>query len=134
VKVCSTTFLSLSWPKLLSGKYWFSWFSDWFSWYSNIGSAGFRLVFKNQLSRSLNRFSGWWKPVQPVFVLFTFSASLLWQPKSCAQLFENRLSRFWDRLNQFLCRNVKTAILELHLYILTPTSLPHSRARTKLHS
>jgi hypothetical protein len=26
VKVCSTTFLSLSWPKLLSGKYWFSWF------------------------------------------------------------------------------------------------------------
>jgi hypothetical protein len=24
VKVCSTTFLSLSWPKLLSGKYWFS--------------------------------------------------------------------------------------------------------------
>jgi hypothetical protein len=26
VKVCSTTFLSLSWSKLLSGKYWFGWF------------------------------------------------------------------------------------------------------------
>jgi hypothetical protein len=54
VKVCSTTFLSLSWPKLLSGKYWFSWFSGWFSWYSNTGSAGFRLVqlvFKNQHHR-----------------------------------------------------------------------------------
>jgi hypothetical protein len=37
VKVCSTAFLSLSWPKLLSGKYWFS---GWFSWYSNTGSAG----------------------------------------------------------------------------------------------
>jgi hypothetical protein len=42
VKVCSTTFLSLSWPKLLSGKYWFSWFSGWFSWYSNAGSTGFQ--------------------------------------------------------------------------------------------
>jgi hypothetical protein len=42
VKVCSTTFLSLSWPKLLSRKYWFNWFSGWFSWYSNTGSAGFQ--------------------------------------------------------------------------------------------
>jgi hypothetical protein len=42
VKVCSTTFLSLSWPKLLCGKYWFNRFSGWFSWYSNTGSAGFQ--------------------------------------------------------------------------------------------
>jgi hypothetical protein len=42
VKVFSTTFLSLSWPKLLSGKYWFSRFLGWFNWYSNIGSAGFQ--------------------------------------------------------------------------------------------
>jgi hypothetical protein len=44
----------LSWPKLLSRKYWFSWFSGWFSWYPNTGSTGFRLVqivFKNQLRR-----------------------------------------------------------------------------------
>jgi hypothetical protein len=41
VKVCSTTFLSLSWPNLLSRKYWFSWFLGWFSWYSNTSSAGF---------------------------------------------------------------------------------------------
>jgi hypothetical protein len=44
VKVCSTTFLSLSWTKLLSGKYWFSWFLGWFgwlSWYSKTSSAGF---------------------------------------------------------------------------------------------
>jgi hypothetical protein len=27
---------------LLSGKYWFRWFSGWFSWYSNTGSAGFQ--------------------------------------------------------------------------------------------
>jgi hypothetical protein len=42
VKLCSTTFLSLSWPKLLSGKYLFSRFLGWFSWYSNTGSAGFQ--------------------------------------------------------------------------------------------
>jgi hypothetical protein len=41
VKVCSTTFLSLSWPKLLSGKYWFSWFSGWFSWYSKTSQPVF---------------------------------------------------------------------------------------------
>jgi hypothetical protein len=41
------------------------------------------------------------------FVLFTFSASVLFQPKSCVQLFENRFSRFWDRFNRFLCRKVK---------------------------
>jgi hypothetical protein len=46
-------------------------------------------------------------PVQPIFVLFTFSASLLHQPKSCAQLFENWFSRFWDRFNRFLCKKVK---------------------------
>jgi hypothetical protein len=73
VKVCTTTFLSLSWPKLLSEKYWFSWFSGWFSWYSNTGSAGFQAgsvgihkpvnQFLDQLSRTLNRFSVWWKPV-----------------------------------------------------------------------
>jgi hypothetical protein len=57
----STTFLSLSWPKLLSGKYWFSWFSGWFSWYSKTVNR-----FLDQLSRTLNRFSAWWKPVQPV--------------------------------------------------------------------
>jgi hypothetical protein len=51
VKVCSTTFLSLSWPKLLFGKYWFS-------WYSKTRSVGFSKlalsVFQNQLSRFLN--------------------------------------------------------------------------------
>jgi hypothetical protein len=31
-----------------------------------------QLVFKYWFSRTLNRFSVWWKPVQPVFVLFTF--------------------------------------------------------------
>jgi hypothetical protein len=89
VKVCSTTFLSLSWPKLLSGKYWFSWFLGWFSWYSNTGSAGFQAGsagiqkpvnrFLDHLSGTLNRFLVWWKPVQPVlkpvqpvFALFTF--------------------------------------------------------------
>jgi hypothetical protein len=54
VKVCSTTFLSLSSPKLLSRKYWFNWFSCWFSWYSNTCSTSFRLVqlvIKNQLNR-----------------------------------------------------------------------------------
>jgi hypothetical protein len=55
VKVCSTTFLSLSWPKLLSRKYWFSWFSGWFSWYSNTGSAGFQAGS-----------AGIQKPAQPV--------------------------------------------------------------------
>jgi hypothetical protein len=56
----------------------------------------------------------WWKPVQlvlkqvqPVFALFTFSASLSCQPKSCTQLFENRFNRFWDRFNRFLSRKVK---------------------------
>jgi hypothetical protein len=43
----------------------------------------------------------WWKlvlkPVQPVFALFTFPACLLCQPKSCAQLFENRFNRFLSR-------------------------------------
>jgi hypothetical protein len=43
VKVCSATFLSLYWPKLLSGKYWFSWFLGWFSWYSNTSSGGFQV-------------------------------------------------------------------------------------------
>jgi hypothetical protein len=63
MKVCSTTFLSLSWPKLLSGKYWFSWFSGQFGWYSNTGLAGFQAGiqkpvnrFLDQLSQTLNRF------------------------------------------------------------------------------
>jgi hypothetical protein len=92
--------------------------------YSNTGSAGFQAGlagiqkpvnrFLDQLSRTLNRFSVWWKPVQTVlkpvqtvlkpvqtvFALFTFSASLLCQPKNCAQLFENRFNRFF-------CRKVK---------------------------
>jgi hypothetical protein len=95
VKVCSTTFLSLSWPKLLSGKYWFRWFSGWFSWYSNTGSAGFQAGsagiqkpvdrFLDQLSRTLNRFSVWWKPVQLVFALFTFFCqSAVLAKKLCA--------------------------------------------------
>jgi hypothetical protein len=41
VKVCSTTFLSLSWPKFPYGKYWFNWFLGWFSWYSKTSSTGF---------------------------------------------------------------------------------------------
>jgi hypothetical protein len=72
VKVCSTTFLSLSWPKLLSGKYWFSWFSGWFSWYSNTGSAGHSSGFQS----GGNRFSRF-------LYCSLFSASLLCQPKSC---------------------------------------------------
>jgi hypothetical protein len=64
---------------LLSQKYWFSWFSSWFSWYSNTGSTGFQAGsvgiqkpvyrFLDQLSWTLNRFSVWWKPVQPVLKL-----------------------------------------------------------------
>jgi hypothetical protein len=91
----------------------------------NTGSAGFQagsagiqilvqlvfrlvqLVFKYWFSRTLNQFSVWWKlvqlvlkPVQPVLHCSLFSANLLCQPKSCAQLFENRF-------NRFLCRKVK---------------------------
>jgi hypothetical protein len=69
VKVCSTIFLSLSWPKLLSGKYWFSWFSGWFSWYSNTGSAGHSTSFQSGGNR-FNRF----------LHCSLFSTSLLCQP------------------------------------------------------
>jgi hypothetical protein len=102
VKVCSKTFLSLSWPKLLSEKYWFSWFSGSFSWYSKPSQPAFGPAQPD---------------TQPVFSMVEtgssgfctvhFFASLLCQPKSCARLFENRFNRFWDRFNWFLCRKVK---------------------------
>jgi hypothetical protein len=72
VKVCSTTFLSLSWPKLLSGKYWFSWFSGWFSSYSNTGSAGHSTRHSTGFCL-VETGSPILKPVQLVFALFTFS-------------------------------------------------------------
>jgi hypothetical protein len=56
---------------LLSGKYWFSWFSGWFSWF-RAGSAGIQKPAQpvlDQLSRSLNRNSVWWKPIRPVLKL-----------------------------------------------------------------
>jgi hypothetical protein len=64
------------------------------------GSTGFctvQLFGKYWFSRTLNRF----------LHCSPFSASLLCQPKSCAQLFENRFNRFWDRFNRFLGRKVK---------------------------
>jgi hypothetical protein len=80
VKVCSTTFLSLSWPKLLFEKYWFNWFSGWFSWYSNTSLAGF-------WTSSVGFGPG------PPF----FSAS----HKSVCDFLENQLSRFWTSLASF---------------------------------
>jgi hypothetical protein len=74
VKVCSITFLSLSWPKLLSGKYWFSWFSGWFNWYSNTGSAVFRLV--QLYSKTSQPVFGLAQPdTQPVFSLVETSST-----------------------------------------------------------
>jgi hypothetical protein len=84
VKVCSTTFLSLSWPKLLSRKYWFNWFQA--------GSVGIQILVQPD--------------TQPVFSLVeTGSASFktgsagfctvhfFCQSAVSAKLFENR---FWD--------------------------------------
>jgi hypothetical protein len=98
-------------PKLLFGKYWFSWFLGWFSWYSNTGSTSFQAGLAGiQILVQPD--------TQPVFSLVEtdstgfktgstgflhcslFSVSLLCQPKSCAQLFENRF-------NRFLCKKIK---------------------------
>jgi hypothetical protein len=109
VKVCSTTFLSLSWPKLLlenTGSAGFQAGSAGIQilaqlvsgWYSKTSSAGFwtsSAGHSTGFQSGGNRFNRF-------FVLFTFSASLLCQPKSCALLYENRL-------NRFLCRKVKMA-------------------------
>ena len=129
MKVCSTTFLSLSWSKLIFGKTGSTGFKT--------GSTGFctvHLFSKYWFSRTLNRFLSGGNRFNRFLHCSLFSASLLCQPKSCAQLFENRFNRFWDRFNRFLGRKVKTASfgappIYTHSYLS-----PHRRARTKLHS
>ena len=144
MKVCSTTFLSLSWPKLLSGKYWFSWFSGWFSWYSNTGSASFQVGSAGIQKQS----TGFWTSSAGHSTGFQsggnrfnrflhcslFSASLLCQPKSCAQLFKKPVQPVLGPVQPvFGQKSQKRLVLEPHLYILTPTSLPHRSARPKPH-
>ena len=129
MKVCSTTFLSLSWPKLLSGKYWFSWFSGWFSWYSKTVNR-----FLDQLSRTLSRFSVWWKlvqpvlkPVQPVFALFTFFCqSTMSAKKLCAAFWKPVQPVLGPGQPVYVQKSKKRLVLEPHLYIysllpLSPT-------------
>ena len=54
-----------------------------------------------------------------------FSASLLCQPKSCAQLFEKPVQPVLGPVQPvFGQKSQKRLVLEPHLYILTPTSLP----------
>jgi hypothetical protein len=63
-----------------------------------------------------------------------FSASLLCQPKSCAQLFEKPVQPVLGPVQPvFGQKSQKRLVLEPHLYILTPTSLLHRRARLGLH-
>jgi hypothetical protein len=74
VKVGSTTFLSLSWPKLLSGKY---------------CSAGFQASIQIPAQQVFG-------PAQLVLALVHLSTQV------CAKFFENQLNRFWLRFTHLL--------------------------------
>jgi hypothetical protein len=106
------------------------------------GSTGFCTVhlfgkywFSRTLNRTLNRFLSGGNMFNRFLQCSLFSVSLLCQPKSCAQLFEKPVQLVLGPVQPvFGQKSQKRLVLEPHLYILTPTSLLHRRARLGLHS
>jgi hypothetical protein len=113
VKVCSTTFLSLSWPKLLFGKYRFNRFLHCSPFWKILVQPDTQPVFV------------WWKhvqpvlkQVQPVFALFTFFCQSVVSATKPVQPVLGPVQPVFGQ------KSKKRLVLEPHLYILTPTSLP----------
>ena len=135
MKVCSTTFLSLSWSKLLSGKYWFSrTLNRRLNWFLSGGnrfnqflhcSPFWKILVQPDTQPDTQPVFVWWKQVQPVlkqvqpvFALFTFFCQ---SAVSAKKLY----AAFWKPVQPvFGQKSQQRLVLEPHLYILTPTSLP----------
>jgi hypothetical protein len=134
VKVCSTTFLSLSWPKLLFGKTGSTDFCT-VHLFEKTGSAGHSTGHSTGFCLVETGSIGFKTGSTGFCTVHLFSTSLLCQPKGCAQLFEKPVQPVLGPVQPvFGQKSQKRLVLKPHLYILTPTSLLHRRARTKLHS
>jgi hypothetical protein len=105
-----------------------------FTFLENTGSAGHSTGHSTGFCLAETGSTGFKTGSTGFCTVHLFSASLLCQPKSCAQLFEKPVQSVLGPVQPvFGQKSQKWLVLEPHLYILTPTSLLHRRARLGLH-